>query len=204
MKKTIGKIGKTGGKVVKHALLIQPIRILIIINSIFLPLLLGILVFIILKYAQNIEGIINKAKKIEQMVEDNIKEGILMIKEGYAKAQGLAADASLFIKTHISTKNTKIFIKETLLQPLVSYINPTVTDITLTIKDKIDNLDLKQIQLDVLTSLLDVSGHSVNDIIKHLEPVLLSENLCTQEEINKVLKENRSIAYILSHHKLIN
>ena len=51
----MGKIGKTGGKVAKHALLIQPIRILIIINSIFLPLLLGILVFIILKYAQNID-----------------------------------------------------------------------------------------------------------------------------------------------------
>ena len=99
MKKTMGKVGRVMGKMATNTILVQPIRILIIINSIFLPLLLGILVFIILKYAQNIEGIINKAKKIEQMVEDNIKEGIIMIKEGYANAETLGANAMKFTST---------------------------------------------------------------------------------------------------------
>ena len=196
----MGKIGRVMGKMATNTILVQPIRILIIINSIFLPLLLGTLVFIILKYAQDIEGIITEAQKIEEMVRDNINDGIKIIKDKYSQIQTAITDNSkLFTK-----ENAEKFIKDTLLEPLILYINPTLTTITEEIKTKINNLDFKKIKLEEFTTLLDVSGQSVNEIIKHLEPMLLSKELCKPEQINKVLKENRSIAYILTHNKLNN
>jgi len=178
----MGKIGRVMGKMATNTILVQPIRILIIINSIFLPLLLGILVFIILKYAQDIKGIIDKAKKIEGMVEDNIKEGIEIIKETF------------------TPNNVKNFIKDTLLEPLISYINPELEYV----KSKVQEFtDFSKIKLEEFTTILNVSGKSVNDIIKTFNTELIDIG-CKQEQINKVLKENRSIAYILTHNKLNN
>ncbi len=201
MKKTMGKVGRVMGKMATNTILVQPIRILIIINSIFLPLLLGTLVFIILRYAQEIEGIITEAQKIEEMVRDNINDGIKMIKEGYAKALVATNTAADFVKENITAENTKKFIKDNLLEPLILYINPTLTTITKEIKTKINKLDFSKIKLEEFTTLLNVSGKSVNDIIKTFNTELIDIG-CTPEQINKVLSENRSIAYILTHDKL--
>tara|TARA_Y100000389_G_scaffold205050_1_gene262445 strand:- start:5102 stop:5731 length:630 start_codon:yes stop_codon:yes gene_type:complete len=209
MKKTMGKIGRVMGRMATNTILVQPIRILIIINSIFLPLLLGTLVFIILKYAQDIKGIIDKAKKIEGMVEDNIKEGIEIIKEGYAQAQQVGAGTLEFAKEHITPTNTKKFIKNNLLEPLILYINPELENVKTKVQEFINvvwGVAVIQgyIKLEEFTTILDVSGKSVNNIIKSIEPMLLSDELCKPEQINKVLSENRSIAYILTHNKLNN
>jgi len=182
----------TVGKVVKSTFIIQPIRILIIINSIFLPLLLGVLIFIILKYAREIEDIIDKAKKIEGMVEDNINLGINKIKEVYAGT----SNAVEFSQNQLTFTNTKIFIKEHLLRPILEYIDPTITittDILAKIKTKLGKMpDMN------FTSLLDVSGHSINDIILFIKPELITQGF-KEALINKVLKEDRSIAYVLTH-----
>ena len=181
----MGKIGRVMGKMATNTILVQPIRILIIINSIFLPLLLGTLVFIILRYAQEIEGIITEAQKIEEMVRDNINKGIDTIKNNFTPT------------------NAEKFIEDHLLKPLISYINPKLEDVESKVtKEFKENIDFSKIKLEEFTTILDVSGKSVNNIIKSIEPMLLSENLCKPEQINKVLKENRSIAYILTHDKL--
>ena len=188
----MGKIGRVMGRMATNTILVQPIRILIIINSIFLPLLLGTLVFIILKYAQDIKGIIDKAQKIEGMVEDNINKGIQLIKEKYAK-----------LNKNFTKENAETFIKDTLLKPLISYINPAIYEIDKKVNDEYKNaIDFSKIKLYEFTTLLDVSGQSVNDIIKSNLDLFLS--VCSQEQINKVLSENRSIAYILTHNKLNN
>lgn len=192
MKKTMGKIGRVMGKMATNTILVQPIRILIIINSIFLPLLLGTLVFIILRYVQEIEGIITEAQKIEEMVRDNINKGIDTIKSKYEE-----------FGKNFSEDNVKIFIRGTLLEPLILYINPTLTTNTQEIKNKISTLDFSKIKFEEFTTILDVSGKSVNNIIKTLNTQLISVG-CKQEQINKVLSENRSIAYILTHNKLNN
>tara|TARA_Y100001980_G_C14553148_1_gene338127 strand:+ start:207 stop:791 length:585 start_codon:yes stop_codon:yes gene_type:complete len=185
MKKTMATVGK----VAKSTLLVQPIRILIIINSIFLPLLLGILIFIILKYAQEIEDIIDKAKKIEGMVEDNINLGINKIKEIYAQT----SDAAQFAQSQLTVDNTKTFIKDHLLTPILEYIDPTIevtNDILGNITTKIPDMNF--------TSLLDVSGHSINDILLLIKPELITQGY-QEALINKVLGEDRSIAYVLTH-----
>ncbi len=182
----------TVGKVTKSTLLIQPIRILIILNSIFLPLLLGILIFIILKYAQDIEDIIDKAKKIEGMVEDNIKLGINKIKEIYAGT----SDAVEMAQGQFTAENTKTFINDNLLTPILKYIDPTITltnEILDPIKTKLNDIpDMN------FTSILDVSGHSINDIILFIKPELITQGF-QEALINKVLSEDRSIAYLLTH-----
>jgi hypothetical protein len=196
MKKTMGTVGK----VAKSTLLVQPIRILIIINSIFLPLLLGILIFIILKYAQDIQGIIDKAKKIENMIEDNIRLGIDKIKELYAQTVNAANTATDFAQDQITVDNTKTFINDNLLTPILKYIDPTIVVTTnlleTTLKTTLGNMpDLE------FTSLLDASGHSINDIVMLIKPDLITEGI-QEALINKVLDENRSIAYILTHSEL--
>ena len=195
----MGKIGRVMGKMATNTILVQPIRILIIINSIFLPLLLGTLVFIILRYVQEIEGIITEAQKIEEMVRDNINDGIEIIKKKYSDIKETINEKSkLFTK-----ENAETFIEDTLIKPLILYINPTLTTITQEIQDKIDNLDFSKIKLEEFTTILNVSGKSVNDIIKTFNTELIDIG-CTPEQINKVLSENRSIAYILTHNKLNN
>ena len=182
----------TVGKITKSTLLIQPIRILIILNSIFLPLLLGILIFIILKYAQDIEDIIDKAKKIEGMVEDNIKLGINKIKEIYAGT----SDAVGMVQGQFTAENTRTFINDNLLTPILTYIDPTIThseEILDDIKTKLNDIpDMN------FTSILDVSGHSINDIILFIKPELITHDF-QEALINKVLSEDRSIAYLLTH-----
>lgn len=192
MKKTMGTVGK----VVKSTLLIQPIRILIIINSIFLPLLLGVLIFIILKYAREIEDIIDKAKKIEGMVEDNINLGINKIKEVYAEIHTGTSNALEFAQNQLTFTNTKTFIKEHLLIPILEYIDPTITvtnEILENIKTKLGSMPNIN-----FTSLLDVSGHSINDIVLFIKSELIKQGF-REALINKVLKEDRSIAYVLTH-----
>ena len=199
MKKTMGKIGRVMGKMATNTILVQPIRILIIINSIFLRLFLVTLVFIILRYVQEIEGIITEAQKIEEMVRDNINDGIEIIKKKYSDIKETINEKSkLFTK-----ENAETFIEDTLIKPLILYINPTLTTITQEIQDKIDNLDFSKIKLEEFTTILNVSGKSVNDIIKTFNTELIDIG-CTPEQINKVLSENRSIAYILTHNKLNN
>mgnify|MGYP004163821047 CR=1 FL=1 len=197
----MGKIGRVMGRMATNTILVQPIRILIIINSIFLPLLLGTLVFIILRYAQEIEGIITEAQKIEEMVRDNINDGIKIIKDKYSEIETTLIDKSkLFTK-----ENAKKFIKETILKPLILYINPELENFKTKVQEFINKVtDFSKIKLEEFTTILDVSGKSVNNIIKSIEPMLLSENLCKPEQINKVLKENRSIAYILTHNEFNN
>ena len=194
MKKTMGKVGRVMGKMATNTILVQPIRILIIINSIFLPLLLGTLVFIILRYAQEIEGIITEAQKIEEMVRDNINDGIKIIKDKYKE-----------FGKKFTKENAEKFIKESLLEPLILYINPELENFKTKVQEFINKVtDFSKIKLEEFTTILDVSGKSVNNIIKSIEQMLLSKNLCKPEQINKVLKENRSIAYILTHNEFNN
>ena len=60
-----------------------PVRVLIIINSVLFPLLLGVIIFLILHYSKPVMDVITKAKSIEKLVEDNIHIGITKVKELY-------------------------------------------------------------------------------------------------------------------------
>lgn len=192
MKKTMGKVGRVMGKMATNTILVQPIRILIIINSIFLPLLLGTLVFIILRYAQEIEGIITEAQKIEEMVRDNINDGIKIIKVEYEKFQN-----------KFTVKNAETFIKDTLLEPLILYINPAKVFAQNELNTLKGAIGFSKVKIDEIKTLLELSSHSVNEFINSNIDQLKKAG-CTIKQINKVLKENRDIVYILTHSALNN
>ena len=203
MKKTIGKVARVSGKVAKHTLLIQPIRVLIILNSILLPILIGFLIFIILKYAQEIEGIIDKAKKIEKMVRENIKLGIEKIKQGIAAAEAAGGTALDFASNHIKPDNIKQFIKDTLLEPLILYINPAKVFAQNELDELKNAIGFSKVKINEIKTLLELSSHSVNEFINSNIDQLKKAG-CTMKQIKKVLKENRDIVYILTHSALNN
>ena len=74
-----------------------PVRILIIINSLIMPILLFIVIYYLLKYEDVIISIINKAKNIEQFIQDNLILGINLIKK-YIKLFDNDEEIEKFIK----------------------------------------------------------------------------------------------------------
>ena len=87
-------------------------------------------------------------------------------------------------------------IKEHLLIPILEYIDPTITvtnEILENIKTKLGSMPNIN-----FTSVLDVSGHSINDIGLFIKSELIKQGF-REALINKVLKEDRSIAYVLTH-----
>ncbi len=66
-----------------------PVRVLIIINSVLFPLLLGVIIFLILHYSKPVMDVITKAKSIEKLVEDNIHLGINKVTELYNQGKGI-------------------------------------------------------------------------------------------------------------------
>ena len=60
-----------------------PIRVLIIINSVLFPILLGIIIYLILQFKKPIMDVIDKAKHIEHIIETNIHLGINTVKKIY-------------------------------------------------------------------------------------------------------------------------
>ena len=184
----MSRIVKKTGKVGKQVLLVYPVRVLIIINSILLPILLGILIFLLIHYAKPIEDIFDKAKQIEDIILKNINLGIDIITEYINQGKQIFDDPNIMLE----------FVKDILLTPLLEYINPGIT------QGDIDNIKAQIIQLNNFnfSNILDMAGHSVNDLINQISQVLV-ENGITQEQINKVIEENRSIVYILTHSQLI-
>ena len=81
----------TARKIVRGAstrIVTYPVRVLIIINSVLFPLLLGVIIFLIMKFTKPVMDVITKAKSIEKLVEDNIHLGINKITELYNLGKG--------------------------------------------------------------------------------------------------------------------
>ena len=82
---TVGKIARGAST----RIVTYPVRVLIIINSVLFPLLLGVIIFLILHYSKPVMDVITKAKSIEKLVEDNIHLGIQKVKELYDNKQNI-------------------------------------------------------------------------------------------------------------------
>ena len=74
-----------------------PVRILIIINSLIMPILLFVIIYYLLKYEDVIMSIINKAKNIEQFIQDNLVLGINLMKK-YIKLFNDNGEIKKFVK----------------------------------------------------------------------------------------------------------
>tara|TARA_A100000164_G_C21925731_1_gene782971 strand:+ start:1388 stop:1957 length:570 start_codon:yes stop_codon:yes gene_type:complete len=187
MKGIIKKTGKAG----KHVLLIYPIRILIIINSILFPLLLGVLIFLVIHYAQPVVEIFDKAKQIEDIILKNIHLGVNVI------TTFIGNNATLFTDPTIMST----FVKDNFIPLLLKYMNHNIDQDQINdIKNAITDDAIRKFSFN---NVLDMAGHPVKDLITpKLEEALLTGNIITKKQINKLLKEDRSIAYVITHSVL--
>ena len=109
-----------------------PVRILIIINSLIMPILLFIVVYYLLKYENVITSIINKAKNIEQYVQDNLIIGINLIKN--------------YIKLFNDNDEIKKFVKNVFIPAIINLALLSDKDLTQKERNEITNYMNKKIQ----------------------------------------------------------
>lgn len=169
-----------------------PLRILIIINSIILPILLGIIVYFIFKFKKPIEHILNKAIGIEKYIEDNVHLGIKVITQVFNNVLDLTKDNNItkFLDNsllpsiatqfqHFCHQNGVNFtipdsFDITNSGPIVKDIQTTFTNLT---HFDVANLQLNKLTDDFTSTLIKSFGIGNEDKFKKLLHQFLKQNI---------------------------
>ena len=189
----------TARKIIRGAstrIVTYPVRVLIIINSVLFPLLLGVIIFLILHYATSIMDVIDKAKSIEKLVEDNIHLGIQKVKELYNQKNDIvnyARDSlvhmlELYVPD-LSTLNTT---------QLENIINTSFNNLTHNVEDSIfkfmeDNISIDNILQDIINEIKS-STDTIDDDDK--EKII--------NALKQIKSHNYSIIELITHYLLLN
>lgn len=187
-----------------------PLRILIIINSIILPILLGIIVYFIFKFKKPVENIINKAIGIEKYVEDNIQLGVNVIFKAFDDIQALTNPDNITtflnddLLPSIATKFDHLCkqngLNEYTIPAEFNIIDTTqlVDDIKATFTN-LTHFDIADLQLNKLSD--DLTTVLTSQLPQHLagggKPKEAYKNLLKQ-----FMKQNFTIANILTYGQL--
>lgn len=196
-------------------ILVWPVRILVIINSLIVPVLLGLIIYFYLKNEKDIQEVLKRANTIQGMIENNLQLGINAIK-GYVGSDELTEEViNEFIVKHL---------RDPLIQIIVEYYNQ-VNDYIKTIKINVNDLSdiqisfrgqithIKNIETLVTTSINTVLKYIIPDIINSLKPIIILQ-LGTDEgidvkidELEEILENfsnnsDHTFAYILTQYKL--
>ena len=177
-----------------------PLRILIIINSIILPILLGIIVFFIFKFKKPVENILDKAIGIEKYVEDKIHLGIEIIFDIFQNIEALT-----------DTENIIIFLDKTLLPSISTRFEHFCHQNGLknvSINDVFDITHADKVVEDIKTTFtnlthFDIADLQLNKLSDDLTSVLIDQfGLSSPKEkdlLKEFLKQNFTIANILTY-----
>lgn len=205
----------TAGKIARGAstrIVTYPVRVLIIINSVLFPLLLGVIIFLIMKFTKPVMDVITKAKSIEKLVEDNIHLGINKAKEIFNVVTGFGEKMYTEFITTLSH-----IVEETVF----NYQDPADTQ-TQTLLDLLE-VDFKTEIATQFQTFFEQPDHflefierndSINGMIDHIIEKLNKRTIDTNTKINfqddviKVLNEikshNYSIIGLFTHSELLH
>lgn len=201
--------------IINNIILVWPIRILIIVNALILPVLLALLIYFYLKHEKEINEVLDRAKTIEGIVENNINLGIDFIRKNVE---------------NITPEDINKFVNHTLRDPLiyvlVNYYNGA-NDFVKTIKIDFDDLndikfyikgnkiaEIKNMQDLIITTINTVINESIPEIIESIIKVIKKElnnndiNIKIKETELKTLLEkfsndpNNTFAFILTQYEL--
>ena len=197
-------------------ILIWPVRILVILNSLIIPVLLGLIIYFYLKNEKDIQDVLKRANTIQGMIENNLQLGIDSIKT--------------FIGDDLTEEKINEFVSNNLKGPLmdiiVEYYNQAnesiktiridakdLNDIKISFRGKITHI--RNIQTLVTTSIETVLKDVIPDIINSLKPIIIKQlgddnNIDIDiklNELERLLKKfsndsNNTFAYILTQYKL--
>jgi hypothetical protein len=175
-----------------------PVRVLIIINSVIFPILLGVIIFLIMKFTKPVMDVITKAKSIEKLVEDNIHLGISKVKELYNQGKQVFVDYARDSLVHmLDLKN--IVDDSVNLGNLKGIISTAFTD-TITNDFNTD-------------SILDfVKDHDmINNILDEIIDGINNSNIVIDDKtkdiiinaINEIKSHGYTITQFITHHELM-
>ena len=195
-------------------ILIWPVRILVILNTLIIPVLLGLIIYFYLKHQNEINDIIKRTKTIQGIIENNIQLGIDIIRENIDS---------------ITPDNINKFIsynlRDPLMRVLVNYYNGAndyIKSISIDY-ESLDNIriyfvgkisEIKNIQDLVKTTVNTVLENVIPQIINALKDVIKKELNDNDIDVNIKLNElkellekfsndsNNTFAYILTQYKL--
>ena len=195
-------------------ILIWPVRILVILNTLIIPVLLGLIIYFYLKHQNEINDIIKRTKTIQGIIENNIQLGIDIIRENIDS---------------ITPDNINKFIsynlRDPLMRVLVNYYNGSndyIKSISIDY-ESLDNIriyfvgkisEIKNIQDLVKTTVNTVLENVIPQIINALKDVIKKELNDNDIDVNIKLNElkellekfsndsNNTFAYILTQYKL--
>ena len=195
----------TARKIVRGAstrIVTYPVRVLIIINSVIFPILLGVIIFLIMKFTKPVMDVITKAKSIEKLVEDNIHLGISKVTELYNQGKQAFVEYSRDSLVHmLDLKN--IVDDSVNLNDLKNIISNAFTN-TITHNFTTDSI------LDFLKSH-DVINNILDEIIDKIIDGINSGNLVIDDKtkdiiinaINEIKSHGYTITQFITHLELM-
>ena len=140
-------------KFTTYTILVWPIRLLVIVSALLIPVLLGLIIWFYYQHQNQIDKVLDQAKTIEGMIINNVEKGIDFIKEE--------------IGGDVTPENVNKFVEEKLLKPLkvvlVNYYNQANKEVK---SIKIDATDLDDLKI-------TYDGGSIN--IKNMETLIKTE-----------------------------
>lgn len=140
-------------KFTTYTILVWPIRMLVIVSALIIPVLLGLIIWFYYQHQNQIDKVLDQAKTIEGMIINNVEKGIDFIKEE--------------IGGDVTPENVNKFVEEKLLKPLkvvlVNYYNQANKEVK---SIKIDATDLDDLKI-------TYDGGSIN--IKNMETLIKTE-----------------------------
>ena len=213
-------LAKALSKFSTYTILVWPIRLLIILSAVLIPVLFGIMLWFYLRHKSQIDTVIEKAAKIEGMVENNVKEGIEFIKDKIGLVGGMIKDGKVeeFVANEFATPLKVIIVN------FYNQANESVQSIQLDTSD-LDDIQfsiggkvshIKNMETLIKTSISDIVNdvipqivNQVTDkILKHLTDAGNGDKVDEKKkELTKLLSDfandkNHTLAFIMTQYQL--
>tara|TARA_Y100001972_G_C7616023_1_gene308902 strand:+ start:162 stop:827 length:666 start_codon:yes stop_codon:yes gene_type:complete len=211
----ITDLSKAISKFSTYTILVWPIRLLIIISAVLIPILLGLIIWFYLTHQRQINDLINRAKKIEGMIESNVEKGIKFIKDNI---------------NDINPENIENFVNNQLGIPLrtvlIHYYNQTnnaIKSIKLNVSD-LDNISfsfngntshIKNIETFIKVQINDILNDVIPEIINTVSDKIkeqIGENnindiINKKNEMKKLLEDfsknsDNTLAFLITQYEL--
>lgn len=198
-----------------YTILVWPIRLLVIISSLLIPVLLGLIIWFYRKHENQINEVINQTKTIEGMIVNNLEKGIQVIKDEIG-GDITADNINKFFETKLWPKLKVV---------LVNYYNQVNDEIK---SIKIDASNLDDIKITYKGNTTEIKNMEtfikteINIILKDIIPQIedaLRDNISGQlggnqkdtdnkmKELNSLLLQfsnnsNNTLGYIMTQYEL--
>lgn len=203
-----------------YTVLVWPIRLLIIISAILIPVLFGLLIWFYLSHKSQIDTVIKKASDIEGMIESNYREGIDFIKNQVTLVNGMIKDGTIedFVAKELTIPLRVIIVnfynQANKSVQSIQLDTSDLEDITFSIGGKTSHI--KNMETLIKTSISDI----VNDVIPRIVDQVTDKILKQlteggngdkvedkKKELTKLLSDfandkSHTLAYIMTQYKL--